>query len=145
MVTSFARPAHMVSMSTATIPAPTADDALASLRAILCGDGEAPAPVITMWASACAGGQRIFTSSRLAAAYVVDETRRRIKAGDIAPVTLQRLDGAMEPDWDASSDIADVLAATDWIARCPDPAYKTAWLLRDEVADLIGTILVTED
>lgn len=132
-------------MSTATVPAPTADDQLADLRALLCGDEPAPTTVITMWSTACAGGQRIFTSSRLAAAYVVDETRRRIKAGDTAAVTLQRLDGAMEPDWDASSDIADVLAATDWIARCPDPAYKTAWLLRDEVADVLEAILVTEE
>lgn len=41
MLTACAPPAHVTPMTTATIPAPTADDALASLRAILCGDGEA--------------------------------------------------------------------------------------------------------
>jgi hypothetical protein len=129
-------------MSTATIPAPT-DDALTALRELLAGESHGPA---TMWSASCTGpGLRIFTSGRLAAGYIADETRRRVRAGNPEPVTVHRLDGGMEPDWDASSDVADVLTATGWTTRCTDPAYAVAWLLRDDVAELLEAILVSAD
>lgn len=130
-------------MSTATIQAPTDDAALDALRELLAGETQGPA---AMWSASCTGpGQRIFTSGRLTAGYIADETRRRVKAGNQEPVAVHRLDGAMEPDWDASSDIADVLAATGWITRCSDPAYAVAWRLRDDVVELLEAILVTSD
>lgn len=139
-------PAHIETMSTVTVPAPTADDALAALREILCGDGKASAPATTMWSASYDGpGLRVFTSARGAAAFVTEETRRRVKAGNHEPVTVNRLDGAMEPDWNASSDVADVLTATGWTTRCADPSYAVAWRLRDEVVELLGAVLVTED
>jgi hypothetical protein len=126
-------------MSTATIPAPT-EDALTALREHLAGESQDTA---TMWSASCIGpDRRIFTSGRLAAGYIADETRRRVKAGNPEPITVNRLDGGMEPDWNASSDVADVLTATGWTARCADPAYAVAWLLRDDVVELLDAILV---
>ncbi len=133
-------------MSTATIPARRADDAFAALREFLCGDGPAPASKITMWSSSRTGpGVRLFTSSRRAAAYVGDETRRRDKTGHPGPVTVHRLDGGLEPDRDASSEVAAVLTATGWMTRCTDAACAVAFRLRDDVVELIKAILVTAD
>lgn len=138
--------AHMSGMSTATIPAPTDDAALAALREILTGNGQTAAPVTTMWSVSYAGpGVRVFTASRPAARFIVNETRRRVKAGNPEPVKVHRLDGGMEADWNASSDVADVLAATGWTARCADPAYAVAYLLRDEVIEVLEAILVPSE
>ncbi|MET1086891.1 MAG: hypothetical protein ABWY04_07200 [Arthrobacter sp.] len=129
-------------MSTATVPAPTADDALAALRELLMGTSQGTAKT-TQWSASYDGpGLRIFTSARAAAAFIADETRRRVKVGNPEPVTVNRLDGAMEPDWNASSDVADVLTATGWTARCADPAYAVAWRLRDEIIEVLEAILV---
>jgi hypothetical protein len=92
--------------------------------------------------SASYGGRHRISPAPAAAAFT-DETRRRVKAGNPEPVTVTRLDGAMDTDWNASSDVADVLAATGWTARCADPAYAVAWRLRDEVVDILEAILVT--
>lgn len=132
-------------MSTATIPAPTNDDALASLRELLLAPATREAPVTTMWSVSCGPGIRIFMSAFRAAEYIVDESRRRVKARVPAELTVQRLDGAMTADWDASSDVADVLGATRWLRRCTNDAYAVKWLLRDEVVELVRAILVSED
>ncbi|HEX9226477.1 MAG TPA: hypothetical protein VF885_07435 [Arthrobacter sp.] len=129
-------------MSTATVPALT-DDAFAALRELLMGTSQGPVQKPVMWAASYGGpGTRIFTGARAAATFITEETRRRVKAGNPEPVTVDRLDGAMDPDWNASSDVADVLAATGWTARCADPAYAVAWCLRDEVIDVLEAILV---
>jgi hypothetical protein len=108
------------------------------------GTSQGPVPKPVMWSASYGGpGTRIFTGARAAAAFITDETRRRVKAGNPEPVTVNRLDGAMDTDWNASSDVADVLAATGWAARCADPAYAVAWRLRDEVVDILEAILVT--
>lgn len=132
-------------MSTATVPALTDDD-FAALRELLMGTSQGPVQKPVMWAASYGGpGARIFTGNRAAAAFITDETRRRVKAGNPEPVTVNRLDGAMAPDWNASSDVADVLAATGWTARCTDPSYAVAWRLRDEVVDILAAVLVSED
>lgn len=132
-------------MSTATVPAPT-DDAFAALRELLMGTSQGPVQKPVMWAASYGGpGTRIFTGALAAAVFITDETRRRVKAGNPEPVTVDRLDGAMDPDWNASSDVTDVLTATGWTARCADPSYAVAWRLRDEVIDLLEAILVASD
>lgn len=133
-------------MSTATVPAPTNDDALAALRELLMGPDAAPAPVTTMWSVSCAvPGVRIFMSAFRAAEFIVDESRRRVKARNLEPLTVQRLDGGMQPDWDASANVADVFTATRWLRRCTNDAYAVKWLLRDEVVEVVRAILVTDD
>lgn len=133
-------------MITATAPAPVNDAAFASLRELLMGPDAEPAPVTTLWAVSLTGpGVRIFTSAFRAAQFIVDESRRRVKARNPLPLTVQRLDGAMQPDWDASSDVADVFKATRWLKRCTNDAYAVKWLLRDEVVELVRAILVTDD
>jgi hypothetical protein len=126
-------------MSTPTHAATSTDIDFARLLEELMG----PAPTPTMWSMSYDGpGTRIFTNTRGAAKFITDEARRRVRAGNPEPVTVNRLDGGMEPDWDASSDVADVLAATGWTERCTDPSYAVAWRLRDEVIDVLEAILV---
>ncbi|HEX9088637.1 MAG TPA: hypothetical protein VF867_14045 [Arthrobacter sp.] len=126
-------------MSTPTQTAPAADLDLAGLLKDLMG----PPQVKTMWSASYAGpGTRIFTDTRSAATFITDETRRRVRSGNREPVTVNRLDGGMEADWNASSDVADVLAATGWAARCAEPSYAVAWRLRDDVINVLEDILV---
>lgn len=133
-------------MSTATVPAPVNDAALASLRELLMGPDAEPAPVTTLWSVGLTGpGVRIFTSAFRAAEFIVDESRRRVKTRNPEPLTVRRLDGAMEPDWDASSDVADVFTATRWLKRCTNDAYAVKWLLRDEIIEVVRAILVSDD
>jgi len=126
-------------MSTPTQTAHAADLDLAELLKDLMG----PPRVKTMWSASYAGpGTRIFTDTRSAAQFIADETRRRVRSGNPEPVTVNRIDGGMEPDWDASSDVADVLTATGWTARCAAPSYSVAFRLRDDVIDVLEDILV---
>lgn len=126
-------------MSTPTHTATSTDIDFAHLLEELMG----LAPTPTMWAASCAGpGTRIFTDIRSAAKFITDETRRRVRSGNPEAVTVNRLDSGMEPDWNASSDVADVLAATGWTSRCTEPSYAVAWRLRDDVVDVLEDILV---
>lgn len=129
----------MVSMSTPTQTAPSADLDLAYLLKDLMG----PPRVKAMWSASYSGpGIRIFTDTRSAAQFIADETRRRVRSGNPEPVTVNRLDGGMEPDWDASTDVAAVLTATGWTARCAASSYSVAYRLRDDVIDVLEDILV---
>lgn len=69
-----------------------------------------------------------------AAELIVDTSTRRFLRGHHAPLLVNRLDVNDVVEWDASSDVADVLRSTGW------PQDQSAG--RDTVVELIRAILV---
>lgn len=73
-------------------------------------------------------------SSRDAAELIVDTSARRLLRGHDAQLSVIRLDEDDQVEWDASSNVADVLRATGW------PRDQSAG--RETVTELIQAILV---
>lgn len=73
-------------------------------------------------------------SSRSAAELIADTSARRLMRGHTRPLSILRLGVEDNVEWDASSDVHDVLQATGW------PQDQSAG--RETVIDLLEAILV---
>lgn len=119
---------------------PTSDSDLATLLQGLLG----PTPAPRMWAVSYDGpGSRIFVTPEHAARFITDETRRRVIAGRPIALTVSSLDKGMAPMTDISAEVFDALVNTSWAVQAADRSYAIAYLLRDQVLDVVERVLVS--
>lgn len=104
-----------------------------------------PAPPIiapaSAWSVSGTGqGRGIFTTSSQAAVWITDEAMLQMRYGHTPAVTVQLIDPDHVLLWDASSDVADVLAATGWPTLDGDILH-----LRVTVIRILTAILVSDE
>lgn len=87
-------------------------------------------------------GVRIFTDAFSAAKFITAESRRLVKAGTPGILTVASLDRSMLVEADASGEVLEALVDTGWIAQAANPSYAIAYRLRDQVVDIVETILL---
>ena len=76
-----------------------------------------------------------------AAAWLVDEARRKHLKGETSHLTVHLHDRLLGVIWDATSDVEDVFRATGWPARDGGEILQ----LRAAVIGIIKNILVSDD
>lgn len=126
-------------MRTSPHPAHTPDNDLAALLQGLLG----PTPAARMWSVSYDGpGVRIFCDAFSAAKFITTESRRGVKAGQAGMLTVASLDDRMATTADASAEVLEALINTSWLTSAHDSSYATIYRLRDQVIDIVETILL---
>lgn len=85
-------------------------------------------------------GVSFFTDTSRAAEAAADEAMWRLRRGQAPSVTVQLRDPDLGVLWDATSDVADVLAATGWPALDGDVLKLRAGVIR-----ILTAILIADD